>query len=734
MADELRRMRQLRGTPEQWASSNLIIGDGEIAVERNNVDARMKVGDGTKTFNELPYVTGQGASGPQGPPGAAGKDGATGAPGKDGAPGPVGPPGASNAITLVLSRPTITLWAYANGSLVDLANNNGRLTVLQNGVDVTSLATISFAAGTGLTGGINTSDGAPTAGQPKGYYWVSNITVTNATARITADYGGVHAEIYLSVAVVTAGYQIVSTLPTTGNFEGRIVYNSTDGKLYTFTRGAWTTTTGVITLDDGSVGTSKLKIGLGGNMLMGAIPGSDPSNYMGMISNYDGAYYNGDNGYTNTPFNSPNFPHGAWPGNAWTIHDLGTWAINQPAAGSGANTTGYTDFSMATRTDLAGNMRYAFPAEAGKRYECSIYVGPHRCRVDIWAGFHGPNDEWLTVIDGEGDNVYAGGLSGGQLLSGYKRLWWRGTAPPGTKDILFGIRKYHTDAGQSDSWLFMCHPMMSETVINARGTDLVPWDMPGYGLIHANNILANTITADKIGANQVNAYHIAANSITSGKIAANQIVSDHIAAGQITAAKMAATEIITLSAQIRDGIISYADIGDAQIGAAKIIDGNIINAKIGNLQVDTIKIAGGAVTSNTLIGAPDVYVPANGYLPFFESGWIYVGDGYYSSALVTINFIFNCAPNSQFDASCSVNLYIDINDGQGWVHHRGQILGIATDDGKTVFSISSNIQTIVYNSPFRIYALVFSGKHMPNSDVRSFYFQNIICSVMGAKR
>lgn len=56
MADEYRRMRQLTGTPAEWASSGLIIGDAEIAVERTGNKSRIKLGDGFSTFIQLPYL------------------------------------------------------------------------------------------------------------------------------------------------------------------------------------------------------------------------------------------------------------------------------------------------------------------------------------------------------------------------------------------------------------------------------------------------------------------------------------------------------------------------------------------------------------------------------------------------------------------------------------------------------------------------------------------------------
>jgi sulfur carrier protein ThiS len=97
------------------------------------------------------------------------------------------------------------------------------------------------------------------------------------------------------------------------------------------------------------------------------------------------------------------------------------------------------------------------------------------------------------------------------------------------------------------------------------------------GAINADKIAANSISADKIQTNAITSDKILANSIIAGKIQAGAVRSDEIAAGAIVASKLASTELITLSAQIGNGVI--------------------INAKIGDLQVDTIKIAGDAVTS-----------------------------------------------------------------------------------------------------------------------------------------
>lgn len=56
MADEYRRMRQLTGSPSEWANSFVVLGDAEIAVERSGNKSKIKLGDGVSTFQQLPYL------------------------------------------------------------------------------------------------------------------------------------------------------------------------------------------------------------------------------------------------------------------------------------------------------------------------------------------------------------------------------------------------------------------------------------------------------------------------------------------------------------------------------------------------------------------------------------------------------------------------------------------------------------------------------------------------------
>jgi hypothetical protein len=57
MADINARTRLLIGTTADWAAHNLVLGLGELVVERAGAQIKMKVGDGAAAYSALPFVT-----------------------------------------------------------------------------------------------------------------------------------------------------------------------------------------------------------------------------------------------------------------------------------------------------------------------------------------------------------------------------------------------------------------------------------------------------------------------------------------------------------------------------------------------------------------------------------------------------------------------------------------------------------------------------------------------------
>ena len=108
------------------------------------------------------------------------------------------------------------------------------------------------------------------------------------------------------------------------------------------------------------------------------------------------------------------------------------------------------------------------------------------------------------------------------------------------------------------------------------------------GAITTAKLDANAITSDKIAANAVTANEIAANSITSAKINAGAVVANSIAADAITTAKIAA------------GAITAAEISAGSITTAKIAAGAVTATSIAADAVTADKVAANAITANSI--------------------------------------------------------------------------------------------------------------------------------------
>jgi hypothetical protein len=167
---------------------------------------------------------------------------AAGVQGPAGTQGPTGAPGSgTSAVYLALTNPAMAILAYANGTVASLAGANGQAIMYSGLVNVSESATWSVVA-TGCTGTVNTADNTPVAGQLIGYYQVTAMTATTATLAISATYQGSTFTQNFTLTQAQAGYQIVSTLPTTNLFVGRVVFLTTNNTLYTYNGTAWTNT------------------------------------------------------------------------------------------------------------------------------------------------------------------------------------------------------------------------------------------------------------------------------------------------------------------------------------------------------------------------------------------------------------------------------------------------------------------------------------------------------------
>ena len=179
-----------------------------------------------------------------------------------------------------------------------------------------------------------------------------------------------------------------------------------------------------------------------------------------------------------------------------------------------------------------------------------------------------------------------------------------------------------------------------------------------------------TIAASDAGdlTGQITGTQISDNAITAPKISANTITGNKIVANTITGGLLSTSGIITSAAQINDGLITNAKIGNAAINAAKIQDGQVTNAKIGNTIQSTNYSAGSSGWRILKSGAAEF----NGVV---LSRQLMVASGTFTASA------FTCNANSSFDIDKTYNLEATSVGLSAWSGTQNTYLATAGLDG-----------------------------------------------------
>jgi hypothetical protein len=156
-----------------------------------------------------------------------GQQGVTGSPGAPGAPGADGAPGAP-ATSAYLTNESATVWAYADGNVSGYGPATGQFKIFAGATDISgSFALSTVANPQGLT--------VDYTGQT---YTISggldpNEDTAALTIRATGSgaYAGKTFDKVFSLAKTRGGYEIVTGLPSTNLFDGRQIWDQSDGKL-----------------------------------------------------------------------------------------------------------------------------------------------------------------------------------------------------------------------------------------------------------------------------------------------------------------------------------------------------------------------------------------------------------------------------------------------------------------------------------------------------------------------
>jgi hypothetical protein len=489
---------------------------------------------------------------------------------------------------------------------------------------------------------------------------IADIAAAKLTGQITAPQiapSAVTAEKLASQAVTVAKFasgiapvEIVSTLPTTGNFEGRTVYLTTDDKLYRHT-GSPT----------GAAG------------FTAAVPAADVTGQLtnAQIADVAAAKLTGqitttqitDNAVTTAKVNAGAVTTAKLAAGAVTADTIATNAVTSAKITAGAVTANEIASGAVTADKVAANAITAGKIAAGAISATEIAAGA------ITASKLAVSDSTNLVPDSQIQEAAAWGNA-----ANFQVIATTSANPPPSKGELRYIGAYNVGTALSDSRQFDVvagreywfqyvlgringttyrayaalrfadknGDFLSTSLLGSAGTDrtglttvsgtvtvpanavranfrfLVNTDFTDSnvrfwaptirvmnggelivdGAITANKIAASAVTADKISANAIDATKIAAGAITSVELASGSVTTAKLAAGAVTADTIA-TNAVT-SAKINAGAVTANEIATNAITSVKISADAVTAGKIAAGAVSATEIAAGAINTDKL--------------------------------------------------------------------------------------------------------------------------------------
>jgi len=540
--------------------------------------------------------------------------------GRDGAPAPV-------RAELIVDVQESTIYKYANGGIVNsIAKPRGRARVMVGDADVTAQANFSLALNR-CTGSINNADNNPWPNNPKGYFELPTADV-NAYAIIVANYNGVRMEFMVNITMVTVGFEIVDTLPLTNNFVGRIVFLTSNEKLYTYTANGWEYKVPVQDIAgqlnseqiaDKALTIAKFAAELEPVRLVTAVPASKITNVIyntitGKTYRWNGIAYELQFGANDS------LPAGNISGTlapavqkaidlanlAGKIVDtqitdgsvstpkLAAGAVTATKIDTGAVTAGKIDVGAVTADKIAANAVTSNKILAGS-------IGAKHIEANsIGAG-------QIAAAAITADELAAGAITTEKLVIGSRQIyaqefnfrWDR------TNNVLrwdqgsifwvddFGARRITTIAAGSYGYpgqylhVYWIQGMASFSFASGDWTaglanncvEICLWQggsvviaRVGAVIIDGSRITARSITAEQILANTIGANELSAGAVTADKIQAGAITTAKLEAGAVTAEKLTSGRIISSSGQIGDLVVNNAHIANLTVGTSKIQD------------------------------------------------------------------------------------------------------------------------------------------------------------------
>jgi hypothetical protein len=327
----------------------------------------------------------------------------------------------------------------------------------------------------------------------------------------------------------------VSSLPTSGNFEGRAVFLTTDGKIYRYNSG-WTSAVPTSDLSGQIVNTQIADLAINVSKIA--------DDAISSVKLADGAV-------TGTKITNGSITETKISDNAITTGKIAVGAITANEIASNAITTVKIDAGAVTAGEIATNA-----VTSDKIIADAITAGK--------IATNAVTSDKITSNAITSDKIEANAITAGKIAT---------NAITSDKIEANAITTAKLSAGAITT---------DKITAGAITTSLIASDA-----ITANEIASETITASEISAGAITADKLAVNSVTAGaieagaistselasgaittdklgagvitaeKIATGAIETDKIASNSITAGLLASSGVITNTAQINDGLISF---------------------------------------------------------------------------------------------------------------------------------------------------------------------------------
>lgn len=364
--------------------------------------------------------------------------------------------------------------------------------------------------------------------------------------------------------------EVLTSLPTTGNYEGRVVMLLSDGKIYRYSNGSFTA----------------------------AVPAVDITGQItsGQIAN---------NAITETKISGDAISTPKLKTNAITSDKIAANAITSDKITANAITTGKIAAGAISTDKLAANSVVA--SKMAITDFNNLVPDDQMIDRDAWIVSapannvtHNPNTTSSSVISSRGVfNIASGGAEATTIYSGrssctagdefyFSTEIWSGALADVRVAIQF-LNKDNTQAGAKITNMgnqlglrkVEEYAVAPAGAIEVRLYYFVPAN--GYGggnitvgapVIRMRNkgelIVDGAITANKIASNSVNTNHLVANAVTAGIIAAGAVSASAIQAGAVTADKISVNSLSAISANLGTIEVDTAHIKNLSVGTDKI--------------------------------------------------------------------------------------------------------------------------------------------------------------------